>query len=133
MSTMMHNTQTASQTLFKRLGGQVAINAAVDIFYDKMMKDSRIIPFFAHTNMDIQRAKQKAFLAYAFGGFPNYQGRDMRTVHKRLVEEKGLREEHFNITAAYLKETLEELQLPEELVNEVMAIVSSTKEAVLNL
>lgn len=119
--------------LFERLGGNAAISAAVDIFYDKLLKDERIRPFFAGVDMKTQIAKQKAFMAYAFGGFDSYRGKDMRSAHERLVKEKGLNEDHFNIVAGYLQETLKELQVEDTLISEVMDVVGSTKNDVLNL
>ena len=37
---------TMSDTLFDRLGGEAAVNAAVDIFYRKVLADDRINQFF---------------------------------------------------------------------------------------
>lgn len=35
-----------SESLFERLGGQNAVNTAVDIFYRKMLLDERVNYFF---------------------------------------------------------------------------------------
>ena len=61
-------------TLYEQLGGKPAVDAAVDIFYTKVLADEALIPFFSHTDMNVQRAKQKAFLTYAFGGAKGYNG-----------------------------------------------------------
>jgi len=55
-------------TLYEKLGGAPAIDAAVDIFYDKVLADERIKHFFVNTDMAKQRQHQKNFLTYAFGG-----------------------------------------------------------------
>lgn len=39
-------------TLYERLGGAPAIDAAVDIFYRKMLSDNRVNYFFDNTDMD---------------------------------------------------------------------------------
>lgn len=129
----MNFMQAQSQTLFERIGGQAALNTAVDIFYRKLLRDSRISPFFRNIDMNMQHAKQRAFLAHVLGGFPNYRGQSLRKAHERLVEDQGLNEEHFNIVATYLQETLRELKLSDDLIEEVMTIVGSTKNDVLNL
>ncbi len=118
-------------TLFEQLGGEDAVNAAVDIFYRKVLSDNSINHFFDTTDMAAQHAKQKSFLTMAFGGPNNYTGQDMRTAHAPLVE-RGLNEDHFNAVATHLQSTLEELNVPAELINEVMAIAGSTKDDVLN-
>ena len=57
-----------STSLYERIGGEAAVDAAVDVFYRKVLSDPRIAEFFDSVDMDRQRAKQKAFLTYAFGG-----------------------------------------------------------------
>ena len=44
-------------TLLEQIGGEDAVNAAVDIFYKKMMADDTVSPFFANTDMDSQSKK----------------------------------------------------------------------------
>ena len=117
-------------TLFEKIGGEAAVNAAVDIFYRKVLSDDSIRNFFETTDMAAQHAKQKSFLTMAFGGPNDYTGEDMRKAHAPLVE-KGLNENHFNAVAGHLQSTLEELKVPAELIGEVMAIAGSTKDDVL--
>lgn len=121
-----------SDALFDRLGGEAAVDAAVDIFYRKVLSDDSINRFFDTTDMDAQRAKQKAFLTMVFGGPNSYSGKNMRDAHAKLVEQ-GLDESHFNAVAGHLQATLEELNVPAELVSEVMAIAASTHDDVLGL
>jgi hemoglobin len=52
---------TMSKTLYERIGGEPAVNAAVDIFYRKVLNDHRINRFFDNVDMEKQAAKQKAF------------------------------------------------------------------------
>jgi hemoglobin len=117
--------------LFERLGGEAAVNAAVNIFYRKVLADDSISHFFDSTDMDAQHAKQKAFLTMAFGGPNNYSGADLRTAHAPLVK-KGLNDSHFSAVAGHLQATLEELNVPADLINEVMTIAASTQADVLN-
>ncbi|MCW8884791.1 MAG: group 1 truncated hemoglobin, partial [Motiliproteus sp.] len=49
-------------TLYERLGGEAAVDAAVDIFYRKVLLDDRINSYFEGVDMDAQAGKQKAFL-----------------------------------------------------------------------
>lgn len=120
-----------SQSLFERLGGAAAVDAAVERFYEKVMGDAKLKPFFTKTDMKQQRAKQKMFLTYAFGGAPNYSGRSMRAAHAEAVK-NGLNDEHFNAVAGHLQSTLKELGVADNLIGEVMAIAESTRTEVLN-
>lgn len=119
-----------SDTLYDKIGGEAAVNAAVDIFYRKVLSDDRINSFFDGVDMDKQAAKQKAFLTMAFGGPNNYTGEDMRKGHAHLVE-RGLNDTHFDAVVENLGATLTELNVPEELIAEAAAIAESTRNDVL--
>ena len=119
-----------SDTLFDKIGGEAAVDAAVDIFYRKVLADDRIKSFFDDVDMEKQAAKQKAFLTMAFGGPHNYTGEDMRTGHAHLVE-RGLNDSHFDAVMENLGATLTELNVPAELIAEAAAIAESTRNDVL--
>lgn len=119
-----------AESLFNRLGGEVAVNAAVDIFYRKVLSDHRINRFFTNSDMEKQIAKQRSFLTMAFGGPNNYSGKDMRVAHARLVD-MGLNEDHFNAVMEHLGATLTELNVPTDLIAEAAAIAESTRNDVL--
>lgn len=121
-----------TDSLFNRIGGEGAVNAAVDIFYRKVLSDSSISNFFDSTDMAAQHQKQKSFLTMAFGGPNNYSGQDLRAAHAPLVA-KGLNDSHFGAVAGHLQATLQELDLAPALIDEVMAIAGSTHDDVLNL
>ena len=103
--------------------------AAVDIFYPKLLSDPLISHFFDSADMDRQIGKEKAFLTMAFGGPNNYTGKDMRNAHKHMK----LTEAHFGAVAGHLQSTLQELNVPANLIGEVMKIAASTHDDVLNV
>ena len=121
---------TQEKSLYERIGGQAAVDAAVDIFYRKALTDSRINMFFDDINMDEQVAKQKSFLTMAFGGPNEYTGKDLRTAHAKLVK-RGMGHQHFNAVMELLGETLQQLNVDPELIKEVAAIAESTRHDVL--
>ena len=120
-----------TQSLYDQIGGAPAVEAAVDLFYRKVLTDDLISRFFDDTDMDAQRAKQKAFLTMVLGGPHEYTGKDLRTAHSELVKQ-GLDDSHFDAVAAHLQTTLEELSVPSELVSEIMTVAASTRGDVLN-
>ena len=119
-----------SDSLFNRLGGEGAVDAAVDIFYRKVLADDRINEFFDGVDMDRQAAKQKAFLTMAFGGPNSYTGEDMRKGHAHLVA-RGLNDSHFDAVDENLGGTLKELGVSDELIGEVAAIAETTRSDIL--
>jgi hemoglobin len=117
-------------SLYDEIGGEPAVNAAVDIFYRKVLQDNRIKHFFDDVDMARQAAKQKAFLTMAFGGPNNYTGEDMRKGHAHLVA-KGLNDSHFDAVVDDLVATLKELKVPDNLIAQIGAICESTRNDVL--
>ncbi|ACK73519.1 globin [Gloeothece citriformis PCC 7424] len=109
-------------SLFEQLGGQEAVDLTVDKFYERVLKDERVKHFFDDVDMVKQRQHQKQFLTYAFGGSSKYSGKAMRQSHKQLVQEKGLSDEHFDAIVEDLVETLKELEVSENLIEQVKSI-----------
>ncbi len=121
-------------TLFEKLGGESAVDLAVDKFYERVLNDERIKHFFENVDMNKQKSHQKAFLTFAFGGTTQYDGKTMREAHKYLVEDMGLNGEHFNAVIENLVGTLKDLGISDELVGEVKAVATAPnhKKEVLN-
>lgn len=115
-------------SIYEKIGGAAAVDAAVDLFYRKVLADDRISHFFDSVDMDAQIAKQKAFLTMVFGGPNAYTGKDMREAHKHMQ----LTEVHFGAVAENLVATLQELGVAEEDINEIAGIAMSVKDDVLN-
>lgn len=122
---------TADTSLYEQLGGEAAVNAAVDVFYRRVLADAYVIRFFEGVDMEKQAAKQKAFLTMAFGGPHNYSGKDMREGHRHLIK-MGLNDSHFEHILMHLRATLAELGVANDLIQQVIAIADSTRDDVLD-
>ena len=116
-------------SLYDKLGGQAAVDAAVDIFYRKVLMDDRINQYFDGIDMERQAAKQKAFLTMVLGGPNDYTGKDMREGHKHLV---GLNDSHVDAVIENLGATLKELGVSDEDIAQVAGIAESVRDDVLN-
>jgi hemoglobin len=124
-------TESAGPSLFERLGGEAAIEAAVVGFYERVMLDPTLAPFFDGLDMGAQIKKQIAFMTMAFAGPNRFTGRDLRTAHAKLVEQQGLSDPHFDSIQIHLRATLEELGVDQATVSEVASIVEKTRKDVL--
>ena len=118
-------------TLYENIGGEAAVMAAVDLFYQKVLADDVTRPFFEGLSMEAQIKKQIAFMTRAFGGPDAYKGRDLRSAHASLVKNRGLSDVHFDAVATHLSDTLHELGVAEALIKEALGIVASTRDEVL--
>lgn len=121
------------KSLYERIGGEPAVDAAVDLFYKKVLEDDRINLFFEGVDMDKMHRMQKGFLTFAFGGTTNYSGKGMEAAHRKLVKEKGLNESHFDAVIENLGATLTDLGVPDDLIQEAASIAVSVKNPVLGL
>ena len=124
------NGTDAGASLFDRVGGDAALEAAVELFYKKILADESLRDFFEGVDMDAQRAKQRAFLKFALGAGPEYTGKSLAKAHASLVE-KGLNDTHFDAVAGHLQDTLKELEVSDDVVQEVISVVAATREDVL--
>lgn len=127
---MTASSELQGPSLYERLGGEAAVNAAVDIFYGKVLDDYRINRFFERTDMAKQVEHLKAFMTLAFGGPNNYTGRSLRDGHARLVK-MGLGDAHYDAVMEHFGATLQELNVPAELIAEAAALVESVRGEIL--
>jgi hemoglobin len=117
-----------NRSLYGRIGGQVAIGAAVDRFYERVLADPDLRHFFSDTSMPRLKAHQAAFLSRALDGPKQYGGADMEFAHGRLTIERH----HFDRVASHLVETLRELGVSEMLIGEVAEAVTPLASEIVN-
>jgi methyl-accepting chemotaxis protein len=110
-----------SDALYAQLGGKANIAAAVDKFYDKVLADPDLQPFFAKTNMTWLKTRQTQFMAQALGGPSEYKGRSMKSAHAKLLIEPW----HFERVATHMAATLSEMSVQPEIVEEVMEKIAA--------
>jgi hemoglobin len=118
-------------SVFEQVGGETAVEAAVESFYRKVLVDDRVARFFDDVDMYRQSAKQKAFLTMVLGGPARYSGQDMRRGHLHLVA-RGMADEHVDAVIELLGQTLAELGVSGELIGQVAAVAESVRDDVLD-
>jgi hemoglobin len=118
-------------SLYEQIGGESAVEAAVDVFYRKVLTDDRVSRFFDDVDMDRQAAKQKAFLTMVLGGPAHYTGLDMRRGHLHLVA-RGMNDLHVDVILELLGKTLSELGVKDAMIAEVAAVANSVRDDILD-
>lgn len=118
-------------SLYEQLGGDAAISAALDRFYEKVLGDPTVSVFFDRVDVDRVKERQRSFLAVAFGGPGTYRGRDLRTAHA-ASRARGLGPEQYEAFMGHFQATLEELGVPGPQIAEVMAIADTGRDDVLD-
>ncbi len=117
--------------LFETIGGRQTIQAAVRSFYDRVLHDTALRPFFDGVEMNHLRARQSMFLSMLLGGRTVYTGRDIRDAHasSRL---KGLTDTHFDLLMGHFREALAEVGVQPDKLQKVLTLLEGTRDAVLN-
>jgi len=119
----------SDKSLYERLGGYDAIAAVTNAVYLRVRSDDKLRRFYDHRGDDgVEREKQLLidFLSAAAGGPLYYTGRDMKTVHKGM----RLDEEDWQKAVGYLTAALDSFNVPERETAEVLALVESTKQEI---
>ena len=101
---------TKDSSLYERIGGEAAIARLVDAFYERIIADEELRPFFEKSSMETLRRMQREFIAAALGGPIVYAGRSLREVHAG----RGITKVHFRKFVHHLLETMKADELSEQ-------------------
>jgi hemoglobin len=112
------------QVLLDRIGGDAALELAVEKFCEKNVAHAEISRFFEGADIEVLRMHLVKFMTLAFTGIP--EGTDVAGMlekgHSRLFD-MGLNETHFDVVATNLVETMQELGVAAEVIDEAVAVV----------
>lgn len=92
----------SQQSLYAEIGGRDAVESVVDDFYDRVLDDPLLEPYFEGTEMNALFSHQVQFVSAVAGGPVEYDGADMQTAHDGM----GITEEAFGKVARHLDAAL---------------------------
>ena len=119
------------EDLFDLMGVNPTVCAAIESFYDKVLADDRLRPFFKRTDMAHIRARQSMFISMLLGGQVVYTGKDIHEAHAR-VRNHGLNDTHFDLFLAHFREALEEVGVNAEEAEKVIKLLEHKRNVVLD-
>jgi hemoglobin len=122
--------QTTEALLHEKLGGDAAIDAAVDMLCRKLGTDARINYFFFGISAADMAHRQRTFLTAALGCCGDEGVAQLRKDHATQVA-MGLNDRHFDVILALLSATLSDMDLAEELIAEITAAAACNRGPVL--
>lgn len=114
-------------TLYERLGERDGIRAVVDDFYDRLVADDQLGPFFADANVDELRRTQTDFLCEAAGGPETYDAAPVREAHLHVPFTPG----HLRIAIEHLRDSLAAFDVPDEDAEAVVGAVAQFEDDLL--
>jgi hemoglobin len=126
------------KTLYERLGGEPAIRAVVDDFVARSAPDPQVNftrkgtgKEWNATPENVQKVKDGLvrFIAQVVGGPQNYEGRDMKNLHRGMK----ITNAEFNALAAHLKASLDKFKVPAQEQSELLTAVEGTRKDIVEL
>ncbi len=90
------------QTLFERVGGEEVIVEFIHEFYDRVIADPELKPFFENASMGKIHRMQREFFSAALDGPITYTGKPLSYVHHG----RGITKHHFSLYVGHLIDTL---------------------------
>ena len=113
-------------SIYEQLGREQGIGAAVQEFYERVVADPQLAPYFAGTDMTTLRRHQTALLVQVTGGPVRYEGRDLVQAHAGL----GISPDDFDRVVVHLAGTLTDLGVDAAVVEQVGAALGAHREAI---
>jgi hemoglobin len=110
--------------MFTRIGGTDAVRVAVDRFYQAVVDDPVLNPYFVDVDMVRLKRHQALLLTQLLGGPAEYTGRGLAAAHERL----GVTGAHFDLVGAHLTGTLAGLGAEPDVVAAVSAALSDVRD-----
>lgn len=121
--------QETAVSLFERIGGAAAIDAAVEEFYGRVLQDPALMHFFKSKRLPHLKRMQKDFFTQALGGPEIYKGLPLRDAHSRM----NISRLHFDLVAGHLKDSLHHLGVDKELTNETISLVATLVDDIVDV
>jgi hemoglobin len=109
------------ETLYERLGERAGIRAVVDDFYDRLLADDELGPFFADADVEELRRTQTDFLCEAAGGPETYDAAPVREAHLDVPFTPA----HIQRAIELLEESLDEFDVPETEASAVVEAIAA--------
>jgi hemoglobin len=109
------------QTLYERVGGEQTISDLIHEFYDRVLADLELKPFFEKTSMDKLRRMQREFFSAALDGPITYTGRPLGYVHHG----RGITKHHFALYVGHLIDTLRDHGINDQDVQDIIGRINT--------
>ncbi|MER7273810.1 group 1 truncated hemoglobin [Dactylosporangium sp. NPDC000244] len=115
-------------SIYDRIGGAGAVQAAVEQFYTRVLDDPGLAPYFKDVDINRLKSHQRAFFAAALGGPAIYAGRDMSAAHAGLNITDGA----FDAVVGHLAATLTDLGVPDDDIMEIAAALAPLRAQIVS-
>lgn len=108
---------------YERIGGGRAVAGVVDHFYELVLSDPDLSPFFVDVDMARLKRHQVLLISQALGGPAAYDGRDLGAAHAGMA----ITEDHFGRVVNHLVAALTDAGVEPEIIERVGATLGASK------
>jgi len=109
------------KTLYERVGGDQTVRDLIDGFYDRVLADPELKPFFKTTSRDKLSRMQSEFFSAALDGPITYTGRPLSHVHHG----RGITKHHFALYVGHLLDTLRNQGINDQDVQDIIGRINT--------
>jgi hemoglobin len=120
--------ESVAVSLREQLGGDEAIQNAVEVLTDKLMSDPRINYFLFGVSRADQGEAHKSFLTVALKGAEGEEIPDLRKSFDHFFE-RGFKDRHFDLIFDHLRDTLRQMQLADDLSEAVLEASNTLRKS----
>ena len=114
--------------MYADIGGSEAVEDVVTEFYDRVLDDPLLEPYFEGYDMATLHAHQVQFISAVAGGPVEYTGADMQSAHEGM----GITEEAYSHVAGHLADALRANDVPEPYVEHVIEEVATLEDDIVD-
>src|SRR6266571_4537337 len=118
------------EDLYSLIGGRSTIEEATKLFYEKVLQDDSLRPFFERADMEHLRSRQAMLISMLLGGRV-YTGKNIHDAHAES-RDHGLNNAHFDLFLKHFRVALEEVGVKPENAEKIMKRLESKRGTVLN-
>lgn len=99
-------------TDYARIGGGPAVSAVVDHFYELVLEDPQLAPYFAQTALPNLKRHQVQLISHLLGGPVEYEGKDLKRAHAGM----NIGADDFGRVVSHLVVALTAAGVPEDVI-----------------
>jgi truncated hemoglobin YjbI len=114
-------------TLYETIGGRENIEKLVTAFYQRVLHDPLLAPFFEHTEVEKLKRMQVAFFTIALGGPAPDTQISLYEAHR----DRGIQSKHLTRFTEHLMATLGEIGIEEKAARKVYERIATYSDEVL--
>jgi hemoglobin len=115
------------ETIYEKIGGSPTIERLVTAFYQRVLADPVLSPFFETTSIEKLKKMQVAFFTIALGGPEPDLDISLYEAHRG----RGIHRRHLTLFTQHLMETLNEIGVEDEDANRIYQRIGTYSDEIL--